>query len=59
VTLGVLVCSLLAFMIVMMPAASLTAGSGFQGMVISLGTAGTAGGFVGWVLLRRLWPYKG
>jgi hypothetical protein len=43
----------------MMPAASLTAGAGHRGMVITLGLAGTAAGFVGWLLLRRLWPYKG
>ncbi|HEY2154691.1 MAG TPA: hypothetical protein VGH33_03610 [Isosphaeraceae bacterium] len=59
VTLGLLVCSLLTFAIVMMPAASLTAGAGHRGMVITLGLAGTAAGFVGWLLLRRLWPYKG
>jgi hypothetical protein len=59
VTLGVMVCSLLAFAIVMMPAGSMAMGTGRRGMAIALGVAGTAGGSVGWLLLRRLWPYKG
>ncbi len=59
ITLGVLVCSLLAFAIVMMPAGSIAMGSGRRGMTIALGVAVTVGGSVGCLLLRKLWPYKG
>jgi hypothetical protein len=57
--LGVVVASFLAFAIVMMPAGSMAMGAGRRGMSIALGAAVMAGGVVAWLLLRRLWPYRG